>query len=264
MPLRRPRIVLTALVAAAFVALVAAPLWGYTIYLKDGSKLVATEKYTVRGNKAIIHLEGGTETMLALTEIDIPRTDSSNGSNLGTAVVIEDGKASDLNKNTAPPPRNATLQDLIKSREAQPASANPPAAPAPVRRPHTEGAPAAAADVVGRSPLRNVDLAEAIRTYIFSRGLASVEVLQGPTAHRPLLVYSTGTEGQVFKAIAASAATLINIRDKRPGEVDSFEIVCRAPDGGNGGRFTMLPAEAQEILAGRMDLPTYFVKYVQF
>ena len=96
------------------------------------------------------------------------------------------------------------------------------------------------------------------------RGISSVEVLQGPTAKRPLLVFSANTEGQVFKALSASASTLLHVRDTSPGAIDSFEIVCRAPDGGNGGRFTMSPAEAQEIIAGRIDLPTYFVRYVQF
>ena len=122
----------------------------------------------------------------------------------------------------------------------------------------------AAADVVGRSPLRDVNLAEAIRRFLFGRGISSVEVLQGPTAKRPLLVFPTGTEGPVFKALSASATTLLHVRDTSPGAVDAFENVCRSPDGGSGGRFTMTPAQAQELVARRIEMPAYYVRIVQF
>jgi hypothetical protein len=260
------RLALAATAAWMAFAFAAGPAVAYTIYLKDGSKIVTTEKYTVRGDKAIIHLTSGTESMLPLSEIDIERTEKSNQQNLGTAVVIEGGKAENLQGNAAPPPRNPTLQDLIKRREAN------PEAPAPTtiaQTPNTRRAASAPAagggeSVVGRSPLRDVNLAEAIRRFLFGRGISSVEVLQGPSAKRPLLVFPTGTEGQVFKALSASATALLHVRDTSPGAVEAFEVVCRSPDGGSGGRFTMTPAQAQELVAGRVDMPTYFVRNVQF
>ena len=267
MPDRRPSTsAFAAGIAVLLLVLAAGQAFAYTIYLKDGSKIVTAEKYTVRGDKAIVKLQSGTESMLPLAEIDVERTEKANTQNLGTAVVIEDGKSQDLQRTTAPPPQNPTLQDLIKTREANPQAGGPTTiaeTPQP-RRPRSEAGPTTAADVVGRSPLRDVNLAEAIRRFLFGRGISSVEVLQGPSAKRPLLVFSTGTEGQVFKALSASASTLLHVRDTSPGAVDSFEVVCRSPDGGSGGRFTMLPAQAQELVAGRLDMPTYFVKNVQF
>ena len=259
---RSPRF---ALAAATALALFTGPALAYTIYLKDGSKIVTAEKYTVRGDKAIVKLTSGTESMLPMAEIDIERTEKANQQNLGTAVVIEGGKAQDLEANTAPPPRQTTLQDLIKRRESNPDAPTPTTiAQTPNTRRSATEAPAAAADVVGRSPLRDVNLAEAIRRFLFGRGISSVEVLQGPTAKRPLLVFPTGTEGQVFKALSASATTLLHVRDTSPGAVDAFEIVCRSPDGGSGGRFTMTPAQAQELVAGRIEMPAYYVRNVQF
>jgi hypothetical protein len=254
----------TVIALFAWLALVAVPGWSYTIYLKDGSKLIAKEKYVVRGDKAIIYLESGAETMLPVGEIDAPRTEAANVSNLGTAVVIEDGKAQDLSRNSAPPPRKQTLQDLIQSRGAQPGAEATAVAAPPTRRARSEGTTQPGSDVVGRAPLRNVELAGKIREYLFGRGISSVEVLQGSSSLRPMLVYPTSTEGQVFKAIAASASALIHVRDKSPGDVDSFEIICRAPDGGNAGRFVMSPPQAQDLLASRIDLPTYYVRYVIF
>lgn len=263
MPDRRPLRLLFA--ASVALALAAGPAAAYTIYLKDGSKIVTPEKYKVRGDKAILKLSSGTESMLPLSEIDVERTERSNTQNLGTAVVIEGGKAGDLERNTAPSSGSATLQDLIKTRESNPQAGGPTTiAETPNTRRAHESSPGSAEDVVGRAPLRDVNLAEAIRRFLFGRGISSVEVLQGPTAKRPLLVFATGTEGQVFKALSASATTLLHVRETSPGAVDAFEIVCRSTDGGSAGRFTMMPPQAQELVAGRMDMPSYFVKYVQF
>ena len=66
-----------ALAAAIAFALAAGPALAYTVYLKDGSKIVASEKYKVRGEKAIVKLTNGTETMLPLAEIDVARTEKS-------------------------------------------------------------------------------------------------------------------------------------------------------------------------------------------
>ena len=266
MPDRRPlRLAFAAALGAMALALAAGPALAYTVYLKDGSKIVTPAKYTVRGDKAILKLSSGTESMLPLSEIDIERTEKANTNNLGNAMVIEDGKQQDLSRNTAPPPGNATLQDLIKTRETNPAAGPSTIADAPhTRRARTDGSAGNAEDVVGRSPLRDVNLAEAIRRFLFGRGISSVEVLQGPSAKRPLLVFSTGTEGQVFKALSASATTLLHVRDTSPGAIEAFEIVCRSTDGGSAGRFTMSPAQAQDLVAGRIDMPAYYVKYVQF
>jgi hypothetical protein len=252
----------TAFAVAAWFAFAAAPAWSYLIIMKDGSKLVAKDKYVVRGDKAIIRLESGSETMLPLAEIDVARTDAANVNNIGTAVVIEGGETKGLTKSDTGVPRKATLQDLIQSRAG--AAEGTETAPEPVRRQRPEITSAAATDVVGRAPLRDVALAGTIREFLFGKGVTSVEVLQGASASRPMLVFPTRSEGQVFKALAASAVTLIHVREKSPGAVESFEIVCRAPDGGNAGRFVMSPAQAQDLIAGRIDMPTYFVKNVIF
>jgi len=262
MPLRTP--LRTAFAAVAFCCAFAVPAWSYTIFLKDGSKLLAEQKYTVRGDKAIIKLESGTETMLPLSEIDLPRTEAANQGNLGKALVIEDGKAQNLTRNDAPPPRKQTLQDLIQSRAAQAEAGNAAAAPAPARRQRADSQQLRSDEIVGRPPLRNVELAGEIRTFLFGRGVTSVEVLQGSTARSPLLVFATATEGQVFKALAASASALIHVRENGSNAVDSFDVFCRENDGARAGRFSMTPAHAADLLAKRITLAEYFVQNVQF
>jgi hypothetical protein len=202
--------------------------------------------------------------MIPLVEIDVPRTDAANQSNLGTAMVIEGGKAQNVPIQKVEANRKATLQDLIRSRGANNSGTAPPATAEPVRRQRDDAGAAARTSVVGRSPLRDVDLAGTIRAFLFGRGISSVEVLQGNSERRPILAYSTGTEGQVFKAIAASAVTLVHVRDKSPGKVEAFEILCNAPNGGSAGHFVLTPAQAQELVSGQIEMPAFYVRNVIF
>ena len=72
---------------ALILLFLAAPMAAYTIYLRDGARLIAKEKYTLDGDRALIVLQNGTQTFLAASEIDVPRTDAANRNNYGTAMV---------------------------------------------------------------------------------------------------------------------------------------------------------------------------------
>ncbi|HEX2165029.1 MAG TPA: hypothetical protein VHM02_13890, partial [Thermoanaerobaculia bacterium] len=74
----------TALVAAVLAAVIAAwPAAAYVIYLRDGSKIIAQEKYVVRDGRAYVTLQNGTRTFLDAGEIDVARTERANRDNLG-------------------------------------------------------------------------------------------------------------------------------------------------------------------------------------
>ena len=68
---------LLGLLAAASLLLATA---AYTIVLKDGSTLVAKEKYTVQNGRAIITLLNGTQTFVPADRIDVKRTEQANRS----------------------------------------------------------------------------------------------------------------------------------------------------------------------------------------
>ncbi len=121
-PMRHPRflrpavLVLAALLTSATLLLAAA---AYTIFLKDGSSLVAKQKYTVDNGRAIITLLNGTETFVPLDKIDIPRTDAANRGGYGTGVVIP-GSPQDVGPAPVQPQRDQTLGDLINKKVAGP------------------------------------------------------------------------------------------------------------------------------------------------
>src|SRR3954447_20514082 len=107
-------LVLLALVAAASLLLAAT---AYTIVLKDGSTLVAKEKYTVQNGRAIITLLNGTQTFVAADQIDVKRTEQMNRLGVGNGVVIP-GSPQDVGTVPAQPRKDETLADLIHKRGA--------------------------------------------------------------------------------------------------------------------------------------------------
>lgn len=262
---RRPRLPRRALLAlAGLIGLLAAgDLAAYTVHLKDGSSIVAKKKYTVQGDKAILILPSGTESALPLAEIDVAKTEANNQDDIGTAIVIENGKATNLTQAAPPPQGKQTLKDLLQQRAAgqtfrKPGEVVLDATPGSggITRPPTSH--------TGQAPLRDVPLSTEIRTFIFGRGITSLEVQQGTSSRKPRLVFQTSSETQVFRALQASAGALISVREKFPGQVEGFELICDGPAGGRGGHFFMSPPQAADLIAGRIDLPTYFVQNVEF
>ena len=256
--------VLARIVRLALLGVLSAgSLAAYTVHLKDGTSIVTKKKYTAQGDKAILTLPSGTETTMALAEIDFFKTEAANRSDLGNAIVIEDGKATDLT-HSAPPPRvKQTLKDLLEQRAAAQGSTTAGAVAIDPSRPRG-ASQRAETNHAGQAPLRDVALSTEIRTFIFGRGITSLEVQQGAASRRPRLVFQTSTETQVFRALQASAGALIEVREKRPGMVEAFEVICDGPAGGRGGHFTLTLAQAEAIVSGRVDLPTFFVQNVEF
>lgn len=246
------------------LVLVAAPAFAYTIYLKDGSRIVAREKYVIEGDKALITLPSGTRSSLAASEIDVPRTEAANQSRLGgTAMVIEGGEPTEIKKQASAPPPKPRLQDLIRSNEA--GMRQPPPRPEPTSVPRAAAtAGPARGGATERAPYGDATIAAEIKGLVTARGVTGIAVHRGARAKWPLLVFETGSEGAVFKALVVGANALLALEAKSPGAVEGFELQCETPDGGSGGRFQVTPQLAGEIASGRYEITRFYVENVVF
>jgi len=245
------------------VALAAAPALAYTIYLKDGSKLVAREKWVVQGDKAIIVLPSGAQSMIDFAEIDIERTEEANQSKLsGTATVIEGGREKEFREKEPPPPPKPTLQDMIRSKEAQ-FKVEPNTAPLS-SLPRAGSTISNRRDEVKRAPFPDADIATDILAFAGARGVSALGVYRGQNARQPLLVYEVASEGSVFKALVVSANALIHMNSARPGAVDAFEVECETAAGSPGGKFVLTPQLAADLVSGRYEITRFYVENVIF
>ncbi len=239
--------------------LAAAPLAAYTIYLKDGSRLIAREKYTLDGDRALIVLQNGTQTFLAASEIDVPRTEAANRNNYGTAMVLQDGQFTDTP--APPPPREPQLGDLIGRREVAPP--NRPQARRPVQGPEMAGD---YRDLFSaqRQPFRNLDLSGEIQGIFLAQGVAGVQIAQGTAADLVLLEVTADSEASVFRALRVAADALLHVRTRTAAPISAFEIVLVTSNRQRGGQFLLTPDLASRLAAGEIELPAFFVQNVQF
>ena len=246
------------------VALVAAPGFAYTVYLKDGSRLIAKEKYEIRGDKAILILPSGTPSMIDASEIDVERTEAANQSRLsGTAMVIEGGEAKELQDKKAKPVPKPRIQDLIRANEAGIREA--PERPQPSAEPRA-GATAGnrASPAPTRAPYPDAGVAADIRGFATARGVSSIGVYNSGRSRTPLVVFETDSEGSVFKALVVSANALLQLEAQNPASVEALEVVCETADGSLGGRFDLTPQLARELISGQYEITRFFVENVDF
>lgn len=233
------------LIAALWLC--AAPIFAYVVVLKDGSKIFARGKYTVRGANAIITLENGNITQLPLTQVDVPGTDKYNTVNGGANVI-------DINtpqqQTIATPHTTTTSQNLgqfIHSHEQQlqqrareeKAAQRVQAAPAPPSSPGTSPLGTAAAAVLG--PLN-------ISRYKIAAG--------------PKIVFVTENEDQVFAAINGAARLMTSL--SASGQAAALDVALQTPDGKDAGHFRMTSASVAPLLAGSTTVSQFFVENVIF
>lgn len=262
--MRRPPLARYALLGLAALWL-ATPLSAYMVYLKDGSKIQAREKYAVDGSRAILTLFNGTKTFVPLAQIDVKRTDEANATDYGRAEVLP-GAAQDLEGEADTGPRQKTLGDMVRNREASvrdiPAN----------RRPDSKGSAGVATKLAGgvydlmtwnRKPFTDLEVVGELRRLLTIQGLEEVEIYEGTKADRPFLEITTNSEGSVFKTLAGTAATLPLLRQAH-SKIGALELLMITTDRDRAGQFTITPEMADDLATKKVDLVSFYLRNVQF
>jgi hypothetical protein len=266
--------------------LVAAPLAAYTIYLKDGSRVIAREKYRVENGKAIIVLPSGERAALDANQIDVKRTDEANRSNYGTAIVLEQTPPPTSGApQAAPGQRQPRLSDLIAQRKAEPrdlptvrrdsaAPAAPSASTAGVTAPPPASAPATGAlktkagfvdfSSLTRKPYAHLDVASELQQFFRSQGLEEVGIYGGTSSERPLVEITTNSEASVFRALSVASNALLHVRDRFPQWVSGIDLVLTTPERERAGQFALTPEMASDLASKKVEVAAFFINHVQF
>ncbi len=262
--MRHPRFALLALLGL----LAAAPLIaaGYTIFLKDGSRLVAKEKYKIENGRAIITLPNGTQTFVAAAQVDVKRTEEYNRAGYGGAVVLP-GTPQDVGSAPAESQKEKTLADLIASRAA---------APRDLPGSRREKAESTAGSLtktkagyldfaaVARRPYPHSEVALELQQFFRGQGIEEIQIYQGTRADHPLLEITANSEGSVFKSINTAANALLHVRDLFPDRVAAFDLMLTTPERERAGQFVLTPEMSTDLVSKKLDVTAFFVRNVQF
>ena len=252
---------------AILIAVTAAPIFAYSIYLKDGSRLIAREKFRIEEDRVIIVLQNGTQTFIDIAEIDIPRTEEANKSRYGTAFVIEDGKL--IEAPVTQVEQKQGLTDVSRKTEA-PARTRPPA----TRASATQTGSAAdvqrtATGVVDlsvfpRAPYRNLDISAETSRFLHALGIDQFQIYQGTEPKRAFLEMTANSESSVFRGLEAAADTLLHLRNQYEGQIEVLEVLLISSNRKRAGQFTLTADKATDLAEKSLDTSTFFVENVQF
>jgi hypothetical protein len=255
-----PRVLALALV----LAILASPAVAFTIFMKDGSTVIAKDDFRIEGENALITLQNGTETILPLAEIDIPRTREFNKDNIGSAVLLEGGEIKALT--THRPLPKQTLGDLITSGDAKPQERQ--AARRETAREVKSGPAETRAGYLDlnsmpRRPYDNLEFMSELRSYFTSQGLEA-QVFRGSGDRGPMVQVITSSESSVFKSLQVAAQAMAQLGDRHPGRIEIVELLLHTSRGTSAGQFVITGDLAAEINDNTVDMASIFVENVQF
>jgi hypothetical protein len=237
-------------IAVAALVLLAASAFAYVVKLKDGTLVFARAPYTVKGTKAIITLENGNVTQIALDKVDVPGTVKYNQENFGNVVAIDAPEEKPKQLPTAPPRSNNPLGDLIKQRGTRMGLPTPgPAA-------STSASPTGAT---------TGDAVDAVYQNAFTQVFEGAEISQFRVASargKTRVLITADSEQAVFSALSASARAMRDAVSR--GRSAPVEIVLTTSSGEPAGSFEMTPAEAKLLVDRDLTVQEFFVRNVIF
>ncbi|MCP3957699.1 MAG: hypothetical protein GY719_07570 [bacterium] len=251
----------------AGMLLVAAPAWGYIVFLKDGSQITTKEKYRIEGDRAILVLPSGTTAFYQASEIDIEKTAKVNEVELGNARIIEGlDKPRRVPKKPQPADEDPSFGEYISGRSlALPELKKRQAADKPQRGelPTTQ-AGFVDLQALRRVPYPNTEITSQVLGYLKGQGVDRVRIFQGTRSDRPLLEVVAASEASVFKAITDSAQGLAQIHERFPDQVGAFELVLMNDSQQRAGQFLLTPERADMLVSGSLTVSQFFLRYVEF
>jgi hypothetical protein len=257
-PLRR-RVLPLAVLGLACVL----PAHAYRVLFKDGSSLMAADPIEIQGELAILTLESGTRTTVPLAEIDLERTREANRTKATSGAVVIEGRSQrllELGKDGEP----RTLRDLILERRTSGADDEPAAASGEPPPPRVRRTPAGFNDLssLQRRPLED-DVAGALGDRLRAKGLRRFQLFAGTSADRALVEITTDDTGQVFAALEAASAALVELHEEG-GRGLVLELLLRSSQRSPAGMFTLAFDNAALLAKDRMEPGDFYVQYVEF
>ncbi|MEM1178858.1 MAG: hypothetical protein AAGM22_10985 [Acidobacteriota bacterium] len=254
--------------AAVFIAV---PASGFIVILKDGKQINATEMHERDGDLVILTLPNGTQASYPAADIDFKMTEQINeGRNLSNARLIEGGEAKQLDENTRFEKSRKSFAELVNQRSAGGGLALPEQSRREVEvassdEPSLPRTTAGFIDLTAlrRDPFPDDEVAGEIVRYMRSQGAQDVRVYSGTGEGRPLVEVVATSEASVFKAVRDSANCLVQVRGKH-SSLRAFDLLLLTDKQIFAGQFSLTPDLANELVTGKIEPPSFYLRYVEF
>lgn len=226
----------------------------YVVILRDGTRVVGREKYTVKGNTALLTLKNGTLVSIPVDHIDFPATHKLNARNLGDAVPLDWADVEEESRPAPTPTPTPSLTSLGQIRTGMGRPVADAARPTP-----TPGIAYTGADFADKRVVRAFEEGlERSRLYLYRIGrgtrpsflVVELQVNGQPEVNKGLLAVC-----EVYHILATTAP------DRAP---ERLEVRMLNESGREAGLFRLAPEEAAELATGKVTAVEFFQKHVIF
>jgi hypothetical protein len=222
----------------------------YVVYLKNGKRVVAREKYQVKGKLAIVTLKNGAVVSLPLEQINLEKTEKINSMGLGDAELLALGEEGPPPPTPTPTPAMTTLGKL-RGDIAKPTGEAARPTPTP------------------GITLRDKPFADKGVDRAFQEGLERYHLYlyrtsQG-TQPQYLYVEVRVNEKEVPKALEAVCMTYHLLKQSAPQRApERVELRLLDESGREAGLFRIAAEDAAELAEGKITPDEFFLKHVLF
>jgi hypothetical protein len=236
------------------VALMLVAVWAqatYVVILRNGSRIVARDKYEVKGPNAIVTLKNGALMAIPMNQINLPATEKFNQQHLGDAVPLDWVDAGVVQSTPTPTPSVASL-GRIRPDEIRPlADANQPT-PTPGITFHDK-------------PYRDRQVDQAFQEGLENSHLYLYRTSQGTDPKFLFVEVQVNGQPEVLKALQAIAGTYDVVAKQAPDRApEKVEIRMLNESGKEAGVFRIGVADAAELAGGKVTPQEFYVQHVIF
>jgi hypothetical protein len=245
------RAVLLGVIGVSFL-LAAQQAWAvYVVILRNGSRVVAKEKYQIKGPNALFVSKIGTYTSIPLAQIDVEATDRVNSQGLGDAQLLAWVDAKRVEPTPTPTPPVAALGYIHEGVAAKIGDA---ARPTP-----TPGI------TLRDSHFRDAQVEEAFQQGLESYHLYLYRTSQGTKPAYLFIEISVNGQPETLKALMAVAETYELLAKKAPERLpERVEVQMLNESGREAGVFRLSAADAAELATGKVTPENFYVQHVIF
>lgn len=219
----------------------AIPVRAYVLVLKDGSKVLAKDKYEVKRGFAVFHLPNGTINQVPVSQLDVAGTEKYNKDNVGNAITWD--SPGEIPTPPSTRPKRDSLTAYIKKHDTRP--------DLPAQISSTSAAPVPQADSGDPMVIR-----EAARIFS-SESISQYRVTPGPK-----VIFVADDENTVFHEMTAAAKLTVALTAS--GRAKDLEVEIFAGNGSAAGRFKMDADNVKALAEGNVTPSEYFVTNVIF
>ena len=223
----------------------------YVVVLRNGTRIVAKEKYQVKGPNAIFATKIGTLTSVPLSQVDVTATEKANALNLGDAQALDWVDIQRIFPTPTPTPQMSALGRIrpgIATKEGDAAKPTP-----------TPG--------VGyrETRYRDPQVDQAFQQGLESYHLYLYRTSEGTQPGYLFLEIQVNGQPETLKALQAVSSTYQLLAEKAPNRLpERVEIQMINEAGKEAGLFRMSVADAAELVSGKVTPDKFFVDHVIF